>query len=791
MSLPEYRVRPVKRWAQRRKFQLKHLPQYIIGGALNLLSHLLKLHPQALILVRKALEMGNPTETVWPSETIPMNSRLFAGGFWNYSFFQFHRQFYFPYWAHRQYNPSDKSFIPRSHNVLSINQTQRNWVSISFPGKTEEICVDMAGAVMPGIDRFTVEFASLENGHVSRPHDDTSEIEIKTLNSYTMQLEWRGRTLRIYAEQNGVSVKGEGSGNLIVSVRPFNMEGPALLHRLAYRESTRRLEGDARIRFAGDPAAWHLSDIDNGDALVQLPDYLKKKKPGSSGRNHSFYRIRKKRRDYIRNSARDRIGLVTAALLFNDVNEIDFFIEDVEKFRPPSGLVEGLTPVRRQYLPDEIYTAWFGGRLRLELPGIYGDWYNSSLNHLLTLWDYDSITPGSFTYHHFWIRDAVIMMNSLLLIGAFKAVRNIITAFPSMVNRKGLFKSQAGEWDSNGQALWIIGRYLEMTDDRSILKNLRKPVRKMLKWFEHNTRAYGVLPPGFSAEHLGVADWYLWDNFWALGGLNALARVTDEFKEIKPLKERITDGLNRYLEGYRFLPAALGREQDAGMIGSISASYPLMIEEFFEERMQNTLDIIKNKYFFKGGFFQENIHSGINPYLTMQMAGGYLYSGEPDTALHILKKLSRWAGKDYTFPEAVHPKTGGGCMGDGFHGWAFAEIISLMRQLFIIEYPDHTVLLPGISKSWLEKGVKAECVYTTSGMLNITVEDREVYINGFQKQVGSFYIVLPAGYKVKAVDGLDCFEKVTENSRKVRYASDRILYRLRNTRNGIRLKLKK
>src|SRR5688572_4564763 len=120
-------------WSETGKFKLRHLPTYIASFFVRRIARFLHLDKKTLAFVKKGLEMGNPSETVWPSETIPMVSRLLAGGFWNYSFFQFHRHFYFPYWAHEQYNPSSKAFIPRSHNVLSINQTHRNWVSFSFP----------------------------------------------------------------------------------------------------------------------------------------------------------------------------------------------------------------------------------------------------------------------------------------------------------------------------------------------------------------------------------------------------------------------------------------------------------------------------------------------------------------------------------------------------------------------------------------------------------------------------------------------------------------------------------
>ena len=48
------------------------------------------------------------------------------------------------------------------------------------------------------------------------------------------------------------------------------------------------------------------------------------------------------------------------------------------------------------------------------------------------------------------------------------------------------------------------------------------------------------------------------------------------------------------------------------------------------------------------------------------------------------------------WPEAIHPRTGGGCMGDGQHAWAAAEWLLMMRALFVREEPDHLVIGAGL-----------------------------------------------------------------------------------------------
>jgi hypothetical protein len=54
------------------------------------------------------------------------------------------------------------------------------------------------------------------------------------------------------------------------------------------------------------------------------------------------------------------------------------------------------------------------------------------------------------------------------------------------------------------------------------------------------------------------------------------------------------------------------------------------------------------------------------------------------------------------WPEAIHPHTGGGCMGDGQHGWAAAEWLMMIRNLFVREEGRQLIVGAGIFPEWLE-----------------------------------------------------------------------------------------
>ncbi|HRP69408.1 MAG TPA: hypothetical protein PLY93_07750, partial [Turneriella sp.] len=375
-------------------------------------------------------------------------------------------------------------------------------------------------------------------------------------------------------------------------------------------------------------------------------------------------------------------------------------------------------------------------------------------HHLVALWDFDSIKPGSYTYHHFWIRDAVIMMYALLLVGAKHAVKPILERFTGLVKRSGLFRSQSGEWDANGQALWILAQYARLTQDTSVIDSMKKHITRMLSWYEKTLAHHGgVLPPGFSAEHLGPADWYLWDNFWALGGLKEIAPYLNDAAMVQratTIYKTLSMRLGEYLNSYPYLPAALGRSKDAGMIGSIIVGYPLQVTDFLDARYLDSLDIIHKNYFFQGCFFQENIHSGLNPYLTLQMAESYLFVGKTGAARKILRNIKRRAQKAYSYPEAIHVRTGGGCMGDGFHGWASAEAVIMIRNLVVREVTLKTktsalVWLAGYREKWLYEKSYVENIYTQHSHATLTLSDCHLTLENISMKE-THILSLPQGF---------------------------------------------
>ncbi|MEJ1974355.1 MAG: hypothetical protein WDM96_18420 [Lacunisphaera sp.] len=85
----------------------------------------------------------------------------------------------------------------------------------------------------------------------------------------------------------------------------------------------------------------------------------------------------------------------------------------------------------------------------------------------------------------------------------------------------------------------------------------------------------------------------------------------------------------------------------------------------------------------------------------------WLRAGQPGPVWQLLPRIAELASPTGQWPEAIHPRTGGGCMGDGQHIWAAAEWLMLIRNLFVREERNHLVIGAGIAPEWLSGGAAA------------------------------------------------------------------------------------
>ncbi|HSG48957.1 MAG TPA: hypothetical protein VLA43_14145, partial [Longimicrobiales bacterium] len=327
------------------------------------------------------------------------------------------------------------------------------------------------------------------------------------------------------------------------------------------------------------------------------------------------------------------------------------------------------------------------------------------------------VYPGPYTYKRFWFRDAAFILHALLCLGLADRVERVLDTFPRRQTPTGLYHSQEGEWDSNGEALWILSRYCELTG-RGPKPEWIRSIERGARWIQRNRLPAGeelhagLLPPGFSAEHLGPNDYYYWDDFWGIAGLRAASLLLPQAggdvapSAFREEAERFRGAVERSLSrvagrlGRPGMPASPYRRLDSGAVGSLAAGYPLEVFAPRDERLLDTAEFLLSRCMVQGGFYQDIIHSGVNPYLTLHVAQVLLRAGD-GRFRDLVRTVADLASPTGQWPEAVHPRTGGGCMGDGHHVWASAEWVLMLRNMFVREEGGRLVLASGILPEWL------------------------------------------------------------------------------------------
>jgi hypothetical protein len=363
---------------------------------------------------------------------------------------------------------------------------------------------------------------------------------------------------------------------------------------------------------------------------------------------------------------------------------------------------------------------------------------------LLLAHDGDEITPGPATYHRFWFRDAAYMLGALDRYGYHDEVTRVVTSYPGRQRPDGFFWSQRDEWDANGAALVTLAEHWQLGRDLELARALAEPVALAAQWIEHARRSgrgdadvAGLLPPGRSAEHLGPVDHYYWDDFWGVAGLRAAGRLLDAagqpeaaadartfaaamWSDVEKALARTADRL-----GTEAIPAGPRRGLDSGMVGTLAACAPLGLLAAGDPRMVATVEALRERFTAAEGraLFHGITHTGLSTYLTLQLAAVELRAGDR-RCLDRLAWLLEVASPTWTWPEAVHPHLGGGCMGDGHHGWAGADLLSFVRDLLVREDEgahQGIVLASMVPEAWFGQGWEVHDAPTAHGHVSYAV----------------------------------------------------------------------
>lgn len=662
---------------------------------------------------------AEPSVVTAPSELLRAGVVFHARGLMNAGSIQHNRDWIWPFWVERQYDPRDEAFLPRAFSITHVNLTHRDWTAVGIPGGDHLPIVDPRGLLTPHWDSWSIDGWIFESdgGRLIPSRERAVRQELHLDDGLAVETHCSHATMDLHSQ---VEVQRDERGDdwihqtwraeseqpawLLLSIRPYNPEGVSFVHDIELDNDHRgwSIGQHGRVLFS-EPADQHFtSDYKHGDVSAFV---------WTEGAN----------------SVHCPVGMATAAAAFQlepgTPRELKLRVPLDERQhhhwlrRPP-------TKPNAVNMVPETHTsasqAWhkeLSGATRLDVPDDRFQFLHEAALRSLILHCPGPVYPGPYTYKRFWMRDAAFILNAALTMGLQYRVDTAMPRILQWQDRDGYFHSQPGEWDANGEALWLMERYARVCN-QPLPSDWIQVARKAADWIRRKrittkkqAPVAGLLPAGFSAEHLGPSDYYYWDDFWSVAGLRTARRMMLQANQAaeaarfehtaNELEAAIEQSLRTtdHLRDTFAYPAAPERRMDSGAVGSLVASCPLQLVEPNDARLLGTVDYLLEHCMVEGGFFQDMIHSGINAHLTLHLAQVMLRNHDP-RAFELINSVAKLASPTGQWPEAIHPRTFGGCMGDGQHIWAAAEWLMAIRNMFVREEHDSLLIGSGIPAHW-------------------------------------------------------------------------------------------
>ncbi len=684
------------------------------------------------------VNLGQPSTVTFPVELLEQGLGIVLSGLNNTMAAQTNLAWVWPYWLERQQDPTDSSFLPTGVNLLCANLTHRNWTSLGVVDSSRESMVDPVGMLTPMPFGWSVfPYVRLEQQLHLPPRmrerlrqSLAEQVMPCVVTEYFAhpQLEWSSRAMAFMEHGEELisfshHLRNTGGEPLALTfglaLRPYNPLTLGHINKLKYKNRLWRVNRKPGLLMLEDPQRVFISDRHLGDPL-NLPAALVQSTNSSS-----------------------RSGILAGCWELDLVLEpgqarkIESLATLARHKQYPKIKFRGLNLTSVERARARTFTEWHQQSERgtlVKLPDIHLERaYQAVRNHLHVFDDVTHFSPGTFFYHGHWFRDSAFIALGFENAGFGDRVTKKLELFVEKQTLDGFFRSQNGEWDSNGQAIWTIVNHARRHGDLDTLRRLYPALRKGAIWLETQCRKTlgapvphaGLLPPGISAEHFGPNDHYFWDNFWGIAGLKSTlwaaqrldrkADATRFWNQLEDYRHRLDDAIIGALARTQgdVLPTSPYRNPDNAAIGNLVAVTPLDLFRPEVPWFRPTVEFLMSHNLLHGLFFQKIIHTGLNAYLSVQLARALLALGDPRW-FEILEALMRFGGPTYSWPEAIHPRSNGGCMGDGDHGWAAAEFISLVREMLVREQGGELHLAAGVPGRWLAEEAELSLTRATT-----------------------------------------------------------------------------
>ena len=299
---------------------------------------------------------------------------------------------------------------------------------------------------------------------------------------------------------------------------------------------------------------------------------------------------------------------------------------------------------------------------------------------------------------------------------------------PDEQRMDGAIVSSDGGLGANGAMLRSVGLHWQLTRDGSLIERLVGPIAKAGHWIDKRRTA--------RRRPLLTEATYL-DAFWSVAGLWAVTpalaatgqpEVAEDLADFGTRLQADIDAARRADRarlGFDVVPARPGGPFGADALGNLEAAW--LGEPCADAHLDALVELARARWSARGLIIDPD-GWGLRPRSTIELALVGMLAGDPLAIAALMATLDH-GSPVHTWPEVVHPRSGGGSHGSGHDPVMAAALCTFVRTMLVREHSRdlpvdarHGLALCNlVPDAWLGQSWEVHDLPTTIGRLGYAV----------------------------------------------------------------------
>ena len=624
-----------------------------------------------------------------------------------------------PAWLERQLDPESSAYLPGA----TTNSTARNWTSLGTIASPSRALVDPTGLLTPRAQGWSVDWWI---GAEDRWHFPSREAVVRQglvgtepVVETSVRIPGGDAVARAYVVVGGaagsdlaiIEVENRSGTPIAVAfaVRPYNGEGLSAVRAIEVRADRIVVDGRDGVLFGRAPGAAAASTLAAGD----VAEWVKAARTDGP------------------HAAVCDAGMATGAAVFALVHRSTIRVAvPLEEWR--GGAMPDVVPSGADVA--RAWTAQTNRGLRADLPaGRLRDAFEANRRFVLESFTGDGLVTSPARPGVFEPRDAVFLLGALDRLGFHAEAADVLAGLPdrqrfdgSFGRGRSVFSRGGGQSDAAAAMIHALATHWRLSGDREVLERTLPCVGLAVRSIARSRSANGLVRTTGGPVALGPADHLYWDSWWGVrGALDAaeLLRAGDEpaaAAQCDRVAEELQIAIDRQRAADPLLTAAPDRAFDVGAVGTLAAANPLRLIAADDPTVVETLRALDARFGEGAGIAAS---TGLSPAATLALAGVELAAGDA-RCLARLRWLVEVSGPTFTWPDALHPTSRTGTVGEGHSMVAAAAFATFVRRLLVDEDAAHgagLAILRVLPEEWRGQGIEVHDAPTDFGTLSYAV----------------------------------------------------------------------